>query len=64
MLNEIKLVAKAKGLQLPEDIVDQNILKLEKSPKEATSSMHRDYWAGNKIEATSLTKFVIEEGLK
>jgi ketopantoate reductase len=58
------LVAKVKGLQSPEDIVDQNILKLEKSPKKATSSMHRDYWAGNKIEATSLTKFVVEEGLK
>lgn len=26
--------------------------------------MHRDYWAGNKIEATSLAKFVVEEGLK
>ena len=64
LLKEIELVAKAKGLQLPDDIVNQTILKLEKSPKEATSSMHRDYLAGNKIEATSLTKFVVEEGLK
>lgn len=64
LLNEIELVAKAKGLKLPEDIVNQTIIKLEKSPKEATSSMHRDYLAGNKIEATSLTKFVVEEGLK
>lgn len=64
LLYEIELVAKAKGLKLPEDIVNQTIIKLEKSPKEATSSMHRDYLAGNKIEATSLTKFVVEEGLK
>jgi 2-dehydropantoate 2-reductase len=64
LLNEIELVANAKGLQLPDDIVNQTIIKLEKSPKEATSSMHRDYLAGNKIEATSLTKFVVEEGLK
>lgn len=64
LLNEIELVAKAKGLKLPDDIVTQTIIKLEKSPKEATSSMHRDYLAGNKIEATSLTKFVVEEGLK
>lgn len=64
LLKEIELVAKAKGLQLPDDIVNQTIIKLEKSPKEATSSMHRDYLAGNKIEATSLTKFVVEEGLK
>ncbi|MEP6806555.1 MAG: ketopantoate reductase C-terminal domain-containing protein [Flavobacterium sp.] len=64
MLHEIELVAKAKGLNLPEDIVNQTILKLEKSPKEATSSMHRDYLAGNKIEASSLTKFVVNEGVK
>ncbi|MBS7231217.1 2-dehydropantoate 2-reductase [Flavobacterium psychroterrae] len=64
LLNEIELVAKAKGLSLPEDIVNQTILKLEKSPKEATSSMHRDYLAGNKIEASSLTKFVVSEGVK
>ena len=64
LLKEIELVANAKGLQLPDDIVNQTIIKLEKSPKEATSSMHRDYLAGNKIEATSLTKFVVEEGLR
>ncbi|WP_394775148.1 ketopantoate reductase family protein [Flavobacterium sp.] len=64
LLNEIELVAKAKGLNLSEDIVNQTILKLEKSPKEATSSMHRDYLAGNKIEASSLTKFVVNEGEK
>jgi len=64
LLKEIELVAKAKGLKLPDDIVEQTVIKLEKSPKEATSSMHRDYLAGNKIEATSLTKFVVNEGLK
>ncbi|OXG03912.1 ketopantoate reductase [Flavobacterium araucananum] len=64
LLHEIELVAKAKGLQLPEDIVNKTIIKLEKSPKEATSSMHRDYMAGNKIEATSLTKFVVDQGSK
>jgi 2-dehydropantoate 2-reductase len=64
LLKEIEMVAKAKGLQLSDDIVNQTIVKLEKSPKEATSSMHRDYLAGNKIEAASLTKFVVEEALK
>ncbi|WP_428232233.1 ketopantoate reductase family protein [Flavobacterium sp.] len=64
LLTEIELVAKAKGLKLPEDIVNQTIIKLEKSPKEATSSMHRDYLAGNKIEANSLTRFVVKEAAK
>lgn len=64
LLYEIEAVAKAKGLQLPEDIVNQTIIKLEKSPKEATSSMHRDLASGNKTEAISLTQFVVNEGLK
>jgi len=64
LLNEIEAVAKAKGLQLSNNIVDQTILKLEKSPKEATSSMHRDLTAGNKTEVISLTQFVVNEGLK
>jgi 2-dehydropantoate 2-reductase len=64
LLHEIEAVAKAKGLQLPKDIVNQTIIKLEKSPKEATSSMHRDLLAGRKTEVTSLTQFVVNEGLK
>ncbi|HJY13535.1 MAG TPA: ketopantoate reductase C-terminal domain-containing protein, partial [Flavobacterium sp.] len=57
-------VARAKGLQLPKDIVNQTIIKLEKSPKEATSSMHRDLLADRNTEVTSLTQFVVNEGLK
>lgn len=64
LLHEVAAVAKAKGLQLPEDIVAQTIAKLEKSPKDATSSMHRDLLAGRNIEAISLTQFVVNEGLK
>lgn len=64
LLNEIDAVAKAKGLILPKDIVEQTIIKLEKSPKEATSSMHRDLLAGKNTEAISLTKFVVNEGIK
>lgn len=64
LLNEIDAVAKAKGLKLPKDIVEQTIIKLEKSPKEATSSMHRDLLAGKNTEAISLTKFVVNEGIK
>lgn len=64
LLHEIEAVAIAKGLNLPKDIVNQTIIKLEKSPKEATSSMHRDLLAGRKTEVTSLTQFVVNEGLK
>ncbi|MEO8239779.1 MAG: 2-dehydropantoate 2-reductase [Flavobacterium sp.] len=64
LLYEIEAVAKAKGLQLSGDIVNQTITKLEKSPKEATSSMHRDLLAGKNTEVISLTQFVVNEGLK
>lgn len=64
LLHEIEDVAQAKGLKLPHDIVAQSIQKLEKSPKEATSSMHRDLLAGKNTEALSLTQFVVNEGKK
>ncbi|BFM41411.1 2-dehydropantoate 2-reductase [Flavobacterium sp. CFS9] len=64
LVHEIDAVAKAKGLKLPDDIVNQTVLKLEKSPREATSSMHRDLLAGKNTEAFSLTKFVLNEGIK
>ncbi len=64
LLHEITMVAAVKGLNIPNDIVLQTIQKLQRSPQEATSSMHRDILAGNKSELASLTEFVIQEGLK
>jgi 2-dehydropantoate 2-reductase len=64
LLNEIALLAAAKGLKLPEDIIAQTILKLEKTPNNATSSMHRDFLANHKTEVDSLTAFVVKEGIK
>ena len=64
LLNEITMIAAVKGLNLPADIIMQTILKLEKTPRDATSSMHRDLMAGRKIELFSLTEFVVNEGKK
>lgn len=64
LLNEITAVAAAKGLNMPPDIVELTIVKLEKSPHEATSSMHRDVLAGRNTEVVSLTEYVVKEGLK
>jgi 2-dehydropantoate 2-reductase len=64
LLNEITAVAFAKGLALPNDIVAQTIIKLEKTPKDATSSMHRDLLAGRNTELVSLTEYVVKAGLK
>ena len=64
LLNEVTMLAAVKGLNLPQDIVLQSIQKLENSPLNATSSMHRDLKAGRKTELASLTEFVVNEGLK
>jgi 2-dehydropantoate 2-reductase len=64
LLNEITMLAAVKGLNLPNDIIMQTILKLEKSPPNETSSMHRDVMAGRKFELASLTEFVINEAEK
>ena len=63
-INGNAALALVKGLVLPNDIVFQTIIKLEKSPQESTSSMHRDLLAGHKTEVHSLTEFVVKEGLK
>ena len=64
LLNEITTVAVAKGVALPDDIVAQTIIKLEKTPKDATSSMHRDLLAGKSTEVVSLTKYVVDQAIK
>jgi 2-dehydropantoate 2-reductase len=62
LLSEVTMLAAVKGLNLSSDIVLQSIQKLEKSPLNATSSMHRDLAAGRKTELASLTEFVVNEG--
>jgi 2-dehydropantoate 2-reductase len=64
LLIEIAAVAVAKGVTLPDDIVAQTIVKLEKTPKDATSSMHRDFLAGKNTEVVSLTKYVVDLAIK
>jgi 2-dehydropantoate 2-reductase len=64
LLNEICLVASAKGLSMPQDIIQITIAKLEKSPQEATSSMHRDFLSSRNTEVVSLTQYVVNEGVK
>ncbi len=64
LIKEITAVALAKGINLPKDIVNNTIIKLEKSPQDNTSSMHRDVLAGNNTEVKSLTEYVVVEGLK
>lgn len=64
LLHEVSALAIAKGIAMPTDIIEKTVAKLEKSPPDATSSMHRDFQAGHKTEVNSLTAYVVDEGIR
>jgi len=64
LMQEIKLVADALNILLPENIIESTIKKMEKLPFETTSSMHSDFQKGNRTEFKSLTEYVSLQGKK
>lgn len=58
---ELKSVAEAKGIQLPEDIVFSSIQAQKMMPGNSTTSMHSDFKNGNRTEIETLTGYVIRE---
>jgi 2-dehydropantoate 2-reductase len=64
LLHEICALAFAKKIAVPKDIALQTLEKLKISPKNATSSMHRDFLAGNQTEFLSLTSYIVSEAKK
>ncbi len=60
LLNEISKVAKAKGINLPEDIADSNAKAQQLMPIDSTTSMHRDYMNGGRNELETLTGYVVK----
>lgn len=57
--NELKSIAEAKGIALPDDIVYASIEAQKMMPSGFTTSMHSDFRAGKKTELDSLTGYVI-----
>ncbi|HXP49126.1 MAG TPA: 2-dehydropantoate 2-reductase, partial [Bacteroidia bacterium] len=43
LLNEIKAVADAKGIEFPDDIIQKTVATMLALPKDTTTSMHRDF---------------------
>lgn len=58
--NELKTIAKAKGISLPDDIIEQVIADQEKMPYESTTSMHTDFKNGKTTELETLTGYVVK----
>jgi len=57
--NELKHVAEAKGILLPEDIVTSSIEAQAMMPSGATTSMHADFQKGGQTELETLTGYVV-----
>lgn len=65
LLEEVKKVAKAKGIIISEDITEKTLTKLKSLPFETTSSMHSDFKnKKSNSELKTLTGYVIMEGAK
>lgn len=59
MAEEFLKVAKAEGIDLGENAVEQVISRSENLPKDTTTSMHSDFQAGNRTEVETLTGVVV-----
>ena len=65
LLDEVNLIARAKGISFEKDMVADTIGKLNSFPYDATSSMQRDFQRPNaRTELETITGFIIREGQK
>lgn len=58
---ELKSVAEAKGIKLPDDIVFSSIQSQKMMPNGSTTSMHSDFRRGSQTEIETLTGYVVRE---
>lgn len=62
MLAESAAVARASGIPLPDDIVEQQIRNHQKFPPEMYASMYRDLARGRRLELESLSGLIVRTG--
>jgi 2-dehydropantoate 2-reductase len=61
LMVELVTLAKALGIQLPEDRPEKNFLVMQKLPYEATSSMQADFASRRQTELETLTGYVVRQ---
>ena len=65
LIEEVKQIAKAKKIKVPDNITEKVLNKLKALPFETTSSMHSDFrHKKNNTELESLTGYVLRQGIK
>lgn len=64
MMKEVELIAKERGIALPEDIVSLSLEKVSDFPSDTRTSMQMDFEKGKKTEVKSLTGYIVKSGNK
>jgi 2-dehydropantoate 2-reductase len=64
VFNEVYLLGKATGIDLPDNIVDKTMKAIDLFPAESTSSLTRDVWEGKPSEIEYQNGTVVKLGLK
>lgn len=62
LLAEFTAVARAKGVEMKENLAADVIRRAGRLPADATTSMERDFRAGHKTELEALTGYIVREG--
>ena len=61
-MHEVAAVARARGISLPEDVVDRAMAVVDNAPPESTASMQRDIVEGRPSELASQNGAVVRLG--
>ena len=64
LLSELKAVADAKQISLPNNIIQKTLDKIFSLPYETLSSMHSDFKRGGQTEVDSLTGYTVKAGME
>ncbi|TDC24820.1 2-dehydropantoate 2-reductase [Kribbella albertanoniae] len=62
VMGETVQVARAQGVPIPDDFVDDRLAFVDQAPAEMTSSMHHDLNRGNRLEVAWLSGDVVDRG--
>ncbi|MBW2631552.1 MAG: 2-dehydropantoate 2-reductase [Deltaproteobacteria bacterium] len=62
MMKEVKLIADAKGIPLPENIIEQSLEVTSNFPYETKSSMQMDREKGNPMEVDTFIGYIVKTG--
>ncbi|MFX1518707.1 MAG: ketopantoate reductase family protein [Promethearchaeota archaeon] len=64
LMEEVNLIAKKRGIILPEDIISSSLEKVSSFPYETTTSMQRDFESRRKTELETFTGYIVRSGKK